>query len=83
MIPGHFALGLGIPRAFWLGFWDPRLFGYGIPETGNWEYKSKFLSVPEDFRFFFGLGQLHFSLSVFYLLSDPFVRFLSSKTHSD
>ena len=54
VIPGHFVLGLGIPRAFWLGFWDPRLFVYGIRETGNWEYKSRLLSVSEDFRFFLG-----------------------------
>ena len=83
VIPGHFALGLGIPRAFWHGFWDPRLFGYGIRETGNWEYKSRLLSVPGGLQIFLWLGTVAFFVSVFCLLSDPSVRFLSTKTHSD
>ena len=60
VIPGHFALGFGIPRAFWLGFWDPGLFDYGIRETGNWEYKSRLLSVPGGLQIFLGLGTVAF-----------------------
>ena len=48
VIPGHFALGLGIPREFWLGFWDPRLFDYGIRETGSIKADSQAFQWTSD-----------------------------------
>ena len=68
------------PGAFRLGTWDSqsilaRVLGsqmVWLRETGNWEYKSRLLSVPEGLQIFLGLGTVAFFVVCVLFTFRPF-----------